>query len=146
MEVLSILFSGLAAIGSFISIFISVRQGYAQIISAQRFDWIENVRRTISDFLDVFFDESISVAMKKKILEKKRNQVELYVDTRENSGYNNIDHIRIKYAMINCIKYVDGSDDQKISCVADLVTCAQDACANAHRMAKLEAGGLQKHI
>ena len=72
MEVLSILFSGLAAIGSFISIFISVRQGYAQIISAQRFDWIENVRRTISDFLDVFFDESISVAMKKKILEKKK--------------------------------------------------------------------------
>lgn len=49
-------------------------------------------------------------------------------------------------AMINCIKYVDGSDDQKISCVADLVTCAQDACAHAHRMAKLEAGGLQKHI
>lgn len=48
--------------------------------------------------------------------------------------------------MINCIKYVDGSDDQKISCVADLVTCAQDACAHAHRMAKLEAGGLQKHI
>ena len=89
---------------------------------------------------------SISVAMKKKILEKKRNQVGLYVDTRENSGYNNIDHIRIKYAMINCIKYVDGSDDQKISCVADLVTCAQDACAHAHRMAKLEAGGLQKHI
>ena len=47
---------------------------------------------------------------------------------------------------LNCIKYVDGSDDQKISCVADLVTCAQDACAHAHRMAKLEAGGLQKHI
>lgn len=76
MEVLSILFSGLAAIGSFISIFISVRQGYAQIISAQRFDWIENVRRTISDFLDVFFDESISVAMKKKILEKKGTKLD----------------------------------------------------------------------
>ena len=93
--------------------------------------------------------------MKKKILESisqkaytidQLKQGGVQVIVMRCSGYNNIDHIRIKYAMINCIKYVDGSDDQKISCVADLVTCAQDACAHAHRMAKLEAGGLQKHI
>lgn len=72
MEVISILFSELAAVGSFISVFISMRQRYAQIISAQRFDWMENVRRTISDFFEIFFDESIS-ASEKNIREEKES-------------------------------------------------------------------------
>lgn len=146
MEVISILFSGLAAIGSFISVFISMRQGYAQIISAQRFGWMENVRRTISDFFEIFYDESISASEKKRILEKKRNQIELYVDTRENPGYNNSNHIRIKYAMINCINNVDGLADQKNTCIADLLEAAQETFAYTHSLAKSEAGAFKKHI
>lgn len=145
MDVLSTLFSGVAAIGAFISVFISFRQGYANIISLKRFDWMDDVRNEISEFIEIFFDHNLEKNIKIKRLKMKALQIELYVDTRENAGYDNYDHLALKTSLMDCIESLS-NDDNHLDYIEKLVFNAQVCLAHTHSKAKDETDTLKKHF
>lgn len=146
MEVLSVIFSGIAAIGAFISVFISIRQGYATIISSKRFDWMNDLRNKISEFLEIYYDSQLSNDVKRKKLTMKKHEIELYIDSRNDAGYDNSDHIAIASAIDNSINSVDGDETVQSVCVKKLIDCVQICLANTHSRAKDEAETYKKHF
>ena len=110
MEIISLIISILAIVGSFISIFISKRQIYSSIISTKHFEWMDNMRNRLSEFFDVYFDERISIYEKN---DSKRYQIELYIDTRGIPGCCNDDFIKIKNSLSNCIFYCEDKEIRK---------------------------------
>lgn len=146
MEVLSMIFSGIAAIGAFISVFISIRQGYAAIISSKRFDWMNDLRNKISQFLEVYYDSQLSNDVKTKKLIMKKHELELYIDSRNNAGYDNSDHLAIATALETCINSVNSDETVQSECIKNLINNVQVCLANTHSRAKDEAETYKKHF
>lgn len=146
MELLSVIFSGIAAIGAFISVFISIRQSYASIISVKRFDWMNDLRNKVSQFLEIYFDSHLCIDDKKKKLMIKKLEIELYIDSRNNAGYDNGDHLAIATALDFCINSVDREDALKSECIMSLINSVQICLANTHTKAKDESKTYKKHF
>lgn len=146
MEVLSLIFSGIAAIGAFISVFISIRQGYAAIISSKRFDWMNDLRNKLSQFLEVYYDSLLSNDVKIQKLIMKKYEIELYIDSRNNAGYDNSDHMAIAIALDTCIDSVGNEETVQSECIKDLIYSVQICLANTHSIAKDEAETYKKHF
>ena len=146
MEVLSVIFSCIAAISAFISVFISIRQGYATIISSKRFDWMNDLRNKISEFLEIYYDFQLSNDVRCKKLTMKKHEINLYIDSRNNAGYDNSNHIAIASAIENCINTVDGDETAQSECLEKLIDCMQICLTNTHSRAKDEAKTYKKHF
>lgn len=125
MEVLSVIFSGVAAVGAFISVFISVRRGYASIISSKRFYWMNDLRNKMSQFLEVYYDFLLINDEKTKKLIMKKHKIELYLDLRNNVGYDNSDHLAIATALETCINSVDSDETVQSECIKSLISSVQ---------------------
>lgn len=146
MEVLSVIFSGIAAVGAFISVFISIRQGYAAIISNKRFDWMNDLRNKMSQFFEVYYDSQLSNDIKTKKLIMKKHELELYIDSRNNAGYDNSDHLAISTELEACINSVNSDETVQSECIKNLINNVQICLANTHSRAKDEAETYKKHF
>lgn len=146
MEVLSIIFSGIAAIEAFISVLISIRHGYSTIISSKRFDWMNDIRNIISQFIEVYFDAQLSNEIKLKKLTMKKHEIELYIDSRNSAEYDNSDHLAIATALEFCINSVNSDETTQSECIKKLIHNVQVCLANTHLRAKGEAETYKKHF
>ena len=136
---ISIYLSILAIICTFISVIISFRQGYANVITTQRFTWMDHVREEISGFIAIIYDSCLSACEKKDKLSMKALQIELYIDTRMDAKFDNNGFLELKKRLYDCIDCMD-EKEQTENCLRMLIEDIQNIMANTHIKAKKEAG------
>ena len=107
---------------------------------------MNDLRNQISQFLEIYYDSQLSDDLKIKKLIMKKHELELYIDSRNDAGYNNSDHLAIADALETCISSVNHDEPMRTECINHLISSVQICLANTHSRAKDEAETYKKHF
>lgn len=132
LDIVTLLSAGGALIVSIVSLSFAKRTIYSNIIAAKRFDWMDAIRSRLSEFIDIFSNNTLSKNEKLLLLQAKKFQVELYMDNRVE------EYAKVSKFLDRCIELVQS--DKPLNIPPDLIPTIQKIFTNSHRRAKREAG------